>query len=71
MSRRNSGQSQDVYERTNLLYSCEYVRDHQLLADLMKVLPLLDWGGGVAGGRGVKRGSGKREITMKGKGGAV
>lgn len=35
MSRRNSGQSQDVYEPTNLLYSWEYVReyvrDHQLL----------------------------------------
>lgn len=37
MSRRNSGHSQDVYEKTNLLYSCEYVRDHQLSDDLMKV----------------------------------
>lgn len=70
MSRRNSGQSQEVYGRTDLLYSCEYVRDHRLSADLMKVLALLDWGGG-AGGRGVKRGGGKREIPLSGKGGAV
>lgn len=58
MSRRNSGHSQDVYKKTNLLYSCEYVRDHQLSED--EGGSLLD-----AGGRGVHGGERKGRVESE------